>query len=249
MFASQRRDFIVQAVRAGGAVRVAELAAELGVSEMTVRRDLESLSRSARLVRVHGGATAPLGEPPFAEVVVERFVEKNRIGAAAARLVEDGDTVFVDIGTTALQFVRHLRGRELTIVTSNLAVYEELLPESTIELVLLGGVVRRNYRSLVGFLAEDALRRLSADWAILGASGVDEDLSVLDTTTIEVPIKRAMIAAARRVALLVDSAKFGGRGLARVCGPDAIDVVVTDDGVLATTRAALEQAGVEVSIA
>ena len=84
------------------------------------------------------------------------------------------------------------------MITTNLAAYEELLPETSVELVLLGGVVRRNYRSLVGVLAEDALRQLRADVAFLGASGVEDDLAIVDTTMVEVPIKRAMIAAAGR---------------------------------------------------
>jgi DeoR/GlpR family transcriptional regulator of sugar metabolism len=152
----------------------------------------------------------------------------------------------LDIGTTTLQFARHLRGRRLTVITSNMAAYEELLPETSIELVLLGGTVRRNYRSLVGVLAEDALRQLRADVAFLGASGVEEDLSIVDTTMVEVPIKRAMLASAARCVLLVDSAKFGMRGVVRVCGPEDLDVIVTDAEAPVEVRRALDRAGVEV---
>ena len=119
----------------------------------------------------------------------------------------------IDIGTTTLALARHLHGRKLTVITSSLAVVEELLPDPEIELVVLGGIVRRNYRSLVGVLAEDALRQLCADIAFLGASGIRRrDLSVMDTTMVEVPIKRGMIAAARRRVLLADAEKFSMRG-------------------------------------
>ena len=108
---------------------------------------------------------------------------------------------------------------------------------------MLGGVVRRNYRSLVGVLAEDALRQLSADVAFLGASGIREDLSVMDTTMVEVPIKRGMIAASRRTVLLADAAKFEMHGSVRVCGAGELDVVVTDASAGQPGVAALERDG------
>jgi DeoR/GlpR family transcriptional regulator of sugar metabolism len=154
--------------------------------------------------------------------------------------------VIIDVGTTTLQLARVLRGRELTVVTSNLAVIEELLPDPRIELVVLGGVVRRNYRSLVGVLAEDALRQLSADVAFLGASGIRKDLSVMDTTMVEVPIKRGMIAASRRTVLLVDAEKFRMHGSVRICGAGDLDAVVTDAPGEEPGVAALGRAGVEV---
>ena len=240
----QRRQEILNAVRSGSA-QVGDLAAAFGVSEMTVRRDLRDLEREGKLTRVYGGAVSA-DEPSFADVVVERLDQKDRIGAAAAALVHDGETIMLDIGTTTLQLARHLRGRQVTVITSNLAAYEELLPETSVELVLLGGIVRRNYRSLVGVLAEDALRQLRADVAFLGASGVDEDLSVVDSTMVEVPIKRAMLASATRAVLLADSAKFGMRGGVRVCGPEELDAVVTDDDAPRAALEGLEAVGVEV---
>ncbi len=244
MLRAQRRQEILNAVRSGTA-QVTDLAAAFGVSEMTVRRDLRDLEDEGKLTRVHGGAVAA-DEPSFAEVVVERLDRKGRIGAAAAELVQDGQTIMLDIGTTTLQLARHLRGRSVTVITSNLAAYEELLPETSIELVLLGGVVRRNYRSLVGVLAEDALRQLRADVAFLGASGLESDCSVVDSTMVEVPIKRAMLAAATRSVLLADSAKFGMRGVVRVCGPEELDVLITDDEAPEAACAELRRAGVEV---
>jgi len=247
MLPVQRRQEILNAVRAGTS-HVAELASAFGVSEMTVRRDLRDLEREGKLTRVHGGAISP-GEPSFAEVVVERLDQKDRIGAAAAALVADGQTIMLDIGTTTLQLARHLRGRNVTVITSNLAAYEELLPETTVELVLLGGVVRRNYRSLVGVLAEDALRQLRADIAFLGASGVGDDLAVMDDTMVEVPIKRAMLASSAKAVLLADSAKLGMRGSVRICGAGELDAVVTDDEAPAALQDELRAAGVEVILA
>jgi DeoR/GlpR family transcriptional regulator of sugar metabolism len=248
VLAAQRRQQVLRAVRSG-TTQVAELAAAFGVSEMTVRRDLRDLEGEGKLMRVHGGAMSVAAEPSFAEIEVERPAVKDAIGAAAAALVDDGQTIVLDIGTTTLALARHLRGRTLTVITSNLAAYEELLVEATIELVLLGGVVRRNYRSLVGVLAEDALRQLRADVVFLGASGIDAELGILDTTMVEVPIKRAMMDAAERCVLLADSAKFGMSGVVRVCGPERLHTLVTDAGVASQAREAFERAGVEVVVA
>jgi len=247
VLAAQRRQQVLRAVRSG-TTQVTELAAAFGVSEMTVRRDLRDLESEGKLMRVHGGAVSVAAEPSFAEIEVERPAVKDAIGAAAAALVDDGQTIVLDIGTTTLALARHLRGRTLTVITSNLAAYEELLGEESIELVLLGGIVRRNYRSLVGVLAEDALRQLRAEIAFLGASGIGPDLGILDTTMVEVPIKRAMMDAAERCVLLADSAKFGMRGVVRICGPERLHALVTDDGIPLRARAALERAGVEVVV-
>lgn len=244
---AQRRQQILQAVRTGTA-HVSELARAFEVSEMTVRRDLRTLARDGKLERVHGGAVDTVPERPFEEIALRGQAVKNRIGAAAAALVEDGQTVMVDIGTTTLQVARHLRGREVTVVTTSLAVYDELRSDPEVELVLSGGLVRRNYLSLVGVLAEDSLRQLNVDMAFIGTSAIAPDLSVWDTTMIEVPIKRAMIAAANEVVLLADAEKFSMSGAVRICGVSELDQIVTDADIPATSRAAIEEAGIEVTI-
>jgi DeoR/GlpR family transcriptional regulator of sugar metabolism len=245
---AQRRQDILEAVRAGS-THVADLAQSFGVSEMTVRRDLAELARDGKIERVRGGAINAPGEPPFEETVVERREAKDRIGAAAAALVQDGETVMIDIGTTTLMAACHLHGRQITVVTSSLAVYEELVPDPAIELLLPGGLVRRNYRSLVGVLAEDTLRQLQADVCFLGTSGVDSELAVWDSTMIEVPIKRAMIGASDRVVLLADAEKFTSASLVRVCDAADVSTVVTDRPLPPAFQPAIEDNGIEVIIA
>jgi DeoR/GlpR family transcriptional regulator of sugar metabolism len=244
---AQRQQEILRAVRSGS-THVSDLAASFGVSEMTVRRDLRALAREGRLERVRGGAVNATSERPFDEIVVERLEAKDRIGAAAAAQVQDGQTVMIDIGTTTLQAARHLRGRKITVVTTSLAVYEELVPDPDIELILPGGLVRRNYRSLVGVLAESSLRQLKADLLFLGTSAVDAELGVWDTTMVEVPIKRAMIDAAERVTLLADIEKFSMGGLVRVCEADAIDEIITDGPLPDACGPAVADGGIAVTI-
>ncbi len=249
VLAERRHQLILRALRSGGPAAVTDLSEQLGVSPATVRRDLVKLEEEGLLTRVHGGAVVDEGDQPFAEVAEVRVPEKDAIAVQAASMIQDGESVLLDIGTTAYRLARQLHGRRITVITSNLVVYEELADDEDIELVLLGGMVRREYRSLVGFLTEDNLRQLHADWLFLGTSGVRPGGQVMDTTVVEVPVKRAMIRAGERVVLLADRAKFPGTGMAKVCGPEELDMVVTDAPVDAATRSALEEAGVRVVVA
>lgn len=238
---------ILRTLRADGPAAVRVLAERLNVSQATVRRDLVQLHEEGRLTRVYGGAvSAADNDEPFAEVAAVRVREKDDIAAACAEIIKDGETILLDIGTTAHRLAHRLHGRSLTVITSSLAVYEELADDHDIQLVLLGGIVRRSYRSLVGFLTEDALRQVRADRLFLGTSGVRADGQVMDTTVVEVPVKRAMIAASDQVVLIADESKFPGTGMARVCGPGELDIVVTNGTADPGTRAAFADAGVEV---
>ena len=244
---------ITERLASGDSVSVLNLADELGVSPSTVRRDLQSLAASGILLRVHGGA-APvdgrdLGDRPFDLVADEDAIDKGRIAGRAATLVNDGDVVLLDIGTTTRLLARELFGRPITAVTSSLAVLDELRGDTTSEVVLLGGAVRRQYHSLVGSLTEDALRQVRAATVFLSASGVSSDGAVLDTTLVELPPKRGLLRAANRVVLLAGSSKFPGSGSFRVCGMDQIDVLVTTHGADPATLKACRAQGTEVLFA
>lgn len=247
MLPQRRHAEILRCLAKDGSASVTALCAHLATSAATVRRDLIWLEREGVLTRVHGGAVlAPSHERPFDRVAHEDGDVKDIVAAAAARLVRDNESVLLDIGTTTHRLAAHLRGRDITVLTSNLAVYEELADDTAVELILLGGVVRRNYRSMVGFLTEDALRQVRADRVFLGASGVRDDGSVMDDTVVEVPLKRAMLAAADQVVLLADRGKFPGGGLARICGAEEIDVLVTNADTTGRGVTAMREAGAEV---
>jgi DeoR/GlpR family transcriptional regulator of sugar metabolism len=258
----QRHTELVRRLRDGGATSVEDLARTLGVSTATIRRDLSQLDRAGVLVRVHGGAyLSDVADGPregvdpardwyrertFAEVAAAHAPDKDAVAQRAASLVRDGDVLLLDIGTTTVMLARALRGRSVTVITSSLAVLDVLRSDDRVELILLGGMVRRAYHSLVGILTEDALRQVRADRAFLGASGIRADGEVLDTTLIEVPVKRALAAAADQVVLLADRHKFPGTGSLRVCGMRDVDVLVTNDGADPGTLTACAAAGVEV---
>ena len=247
MLPGRRHELILRAVRSEGSATISGLADSLGVSIATVRRDLVMLDEEGLLKRVYGGAASVEDkDEPFADVAAVRADEKDAIARRCAELIKDGETVLLDIGTTAHRVARQLRGRTLTVITSSLAVVEALQDEETIQLVLLGGVLRRDYRSLIGFLTEDNLRQVHADRLFLGTSGVRPDGQVMDTTVVEVPVKRAMIAASDHIVLVADVGKFPGTGMSRVCGPQELDTVVTNATADDRTKTALREAGVTV---
>ncbi|WP_026180888.1 DeoR/GlpR family DNA-binding transcription regulator [Demetria terragena] len=255
----QRHAQILEHLRAHHVVSVEDLARALEVSASTVRRDLQQLHLAGALTRVHGGAAPREHLQPhpvqaweaqedrtFDQAVEEERPDKEVVAAAAAEQVLDGEVVALDIGTTTAAVARHLRGRPITVVTNSLAVLDVLRDDATVELILLGGVVRRSYHSLVGMLTEDALRQVALDRVFLGTSGIDADGRVMDTTIVEVPVKRRLLAAAREVVVLADQRKLPGTGSYQVCGPEQVDMLVTNKGADAETLRACQEAGVKV---
>jgi DeoR/GlpR family transcriptional regulator of sugar metabolism len=247
---ASRHGEILRLVRSSGVVSVEALAENLGVSPSTIRRDLQSLDADGALRRVRGGAgCVPDDEVPFAQVATVAADDKERVARAAAELVVDGEVVLIDIGTTTARLARALRGRRITVITSSLAVVDELRDDPCVELLVLGGILRRNYHSLVGMLTEQALREVRAHRLFLGTSGIDRDGRVHDSTLVEVPVKRAMIEVAGQTVVVADRGKFPGTGLLTVCGPEQVDVIVTNTGADADTLAACAAAGTEIRLA
>jgi DeoR/GlpR family transcriptional regulator of sugar metabolism len=247
MLSSTRQSTILRRLHAEGEVSVQQLADELAVSASTIRRDLDQMGADGLLRRVRGGGSAVEADPiSFAEVDRFATAERDRVARRAADLISDGSVVLLDIGTTTARIARYLRGRRLTVITSSIAVVRELADEDSVEVVVLGGVLRRNYHSLVGALTESALAQVRAQMCFLSASGVRGDGNVMDNTGIEVPVKRAMVAAADRVVLVAGASKFPGTGLLPVCGPDTIHDLVTNVGADQATLDVFTGAGTEV---
>lgn len=250
MLQRERDDLIVRALRLKGTASAAELAQRLGVSTATIRRDLQRLDQSGELRRVHGGAVIDNHvEAPFAVSHDTDAEAKDRIAARAAELVHDGEVLLLDIGTTTLRLARHLHGREITVITSNLAVFDELRSDTAIQLVMLGGMVRRNYQSLVGSLTEEALRQLSVDRLFLSCTGVRPAGYVVDNMMVEAPAKRAMVAAAQAVTLLASPKKFPGTGSLRICRLADLDTIITTKDADRKTLTACRAAGGKVMTA
>jgi DeoR family fructose operon transcriptional repressor len=246
---AERRRRIMDLLREQGVVRVADLVADLGVSEVTVRRDLEGLERRGLLERTRGGAVLPGGAIPAVRAP-ERGVEKRAIGRVAARLVRPGDTVFLNGGTTALEVFRHL-AVPCTVITNNVLVALEPV-NLDVELLLLGGHVRvdPDERTVVGPFATDALRRTFATRALLGVGGVAVEQGITTPVAAEAEIARAMIEQTREQVIVVgDRSKLGAIADFAVCPLGRVDVLVTDAPAVGAVRDALNEADVQVEVA
>ncbi len=232
MQAEQRHKLIAAEIASKGSVRVADLVSLLGVSKMTIRRDLEEMERHSLLRRVHGGAVGSVSssyEPPFAQRAVSAQPSKDRIAQAAAALIKDGDTVILDVGTTTLAVARALHGRSLlTVLTPSLHVAGELASDPGIRLMLTGGLVRAGELSLVGPIAEAAFSELIFDALILGCGGIHPVLGVTEHNLDDARVKRQALESAQLRIVVADHSKIGNVAFARVCPLSEIDILVTN---------------------
>ena len=249
MFAEERKQQILTALRRSPAVRVTDLCRTLGVSVASIRRDLADLQRSGLLKRTHGGAisTGPaMAELSLAAKKDRHHREKAAIAAMAAELIDTGDTIFLDSGSTTREIALHLRHRHgLTVVTNALNIAWELA-SSDVDLVLTGGQMRRGILSQVGPIAERSIRGLHVDKLFLGANGVDLDKGITTPNLVEAQTKRAMVDSAGRVFLVADHSKFGCVTFGHICGLDRIHAVITDDAVSSQIATVIEQRGIAV---
>lgn len=239
MLTAQRRALILESLASGGRT-VVQLAGELLVSESTIRRDLDALALDGKLERKYGGAILTSGsratitdsgreEGSLAQERDRDYDLRVRVAEAAASLVEDGDIIVLDIGLTTPLVARALHGRRITIITANLEVLDEVRADDAIDVVLLGGALRRNYQTLVGSLTEQAVAHLNADIMFLSCTGV-RDEHVLDNMAVEAPIKQALIGASARTVLLAHERKFPGTGAMRICTLEDVDTLITTEG-------------------
>lgn len=231
---------------------VKDLAAHFQVSQITIRKDLEVLQGRGLLHRTHGGALVPssgaLNDPSLQEKEKLHRTEKMRIAQAAVRLVEEGQSILLDSGTTTMAIARALRNfRRLTVITNAVNIAAELA-NSEIEVILTGGTVRKNSFSLVGPLAEETLRHLSADILFLGVDGFDTRLGLSTPNLQEAKVNRVMVEISRKVVAVCDSSKFGRRSLSTIVPPNAIHYVITDKKISKMDIQNLKDAGVSLTL-
>ncbi|MEG3082143.1 DeoR/GlpR family DNA-binding transcription regulator [Sphingomonas sp. PB2P12] len=240
---------ILELARQTGSVTVEALAAEFGVSSQTIRKDLNQLSQVAMLSRVHGGAVTTSGVDNLDHGARRSFASaaKTAIGAAAARLIPDGASLFITIGTTTEAVAQALTGhRNLLVITNNLNVVDILRGTPSIEILTAGGRVRAADRAVVGTLAMDFIRGFKTDFAVIGASGIDGDGTLLDFDVDEVRVSQTIIAQSRKVILAADSSKLHRPAPIRIAGLDAIDYLVIDRLCDPAVLAACHRANVDV---
>jgi DeoR family transcriptional regulator of aga operon len=244
--APERRAHLERRIAADGYLSSAVAAQELGVSEMTVRRDLRMLEEQGSVRRVAGGAALAADGVPFERRDSVGAAQKRAIAELAAREAESAETVALDAGTTVANLVPLLRAN--TVVTHSLPVIEALTRTRSAELIAAGGHYQPDTRSFAGPLTEETLRGVRCDLAFVSATAVDED-GLWGTNALDAAIKRVLAQQSARVVLLADAGKLTRTAPVRIASLEAVDALITDGRADAAVLARFEEAGVEVRIA
>jgi DeoR family transcriptional regulator, aga operon transcriptional repressor len=254
----QRWNELLDLMPSDGQLSVAEAASQLGVSQATIRRDLDQLAEQQLLTRTRGGAVAGhvSYDLPLRYKTARHAPQKQRIGRAAAALVAAGAAVALNGGTTASEVARALATRpdlqdgtgapEVTVVTNAMNIANELVVRQHIKIVVTGGVTRGQSYELIGPFASLVLAELSLDWAILGVDALDPRAGATAHHEGEASINHLMATRAERVMIVADSSKLGQRAFARVCGVDEIDVIVTDRDAAPDALAPFAERGIRI---
>lgn len=234
MSANERKSQIVQILEMKGKIDIVELAEDLSVTPMTIRRDLDALEKQKKLIRTHGGAVLPqllIQEQSF-EMKLAKAIEKKRmIALEAISLIEEHMTIMLDSGTTNFEIAKLLKHKQhLTIVTNDITIAVELM-NSQHEVIVLGGRLQNGIGALYGPLAEQTLKELHVDAFFLGAHAVHPMHGVTTPSLEKAALKKAMINAANNVYLVVDSTKFDQKSFSKVCGLESMTKLITDADV------------------
>jgi DeoR family transcriptional regulator of aga operon len=252
MLIGERRQHILSLIHRDGRVLVSELSESLSISPITIRKDLDYLDNQGKVQRTHGGALSPQGstmmDPSLNEKAHHQVKEKQRIAAAAIKLVKNGQCILLDSGTTVTAIARALREfSNLTIITNAVNIAAEL-SDTGFEIILTGGTLRKNSFSLVGPMAEDMLTQIRADILFLAVDGFDTKIGITTPNILESRVNRAMVNASRKVVAVCDSTKFSRSSMALIVPPTAVQTVITDDQISDASADALRSAGIEVII-
>jgi DeoR/GlpR family transcriptional regulator of sugar metabolism len=257
MLPAQRRRSILEIIETNGSSTIADLSQRFNVSEMTIRRDLQTLDEEGSLLRTHGGAIIATGQ---AAIVEPRYAAKQRLYAtekaaiaqyAADKLVQDGDIIVLEGGTSVTLMAEYLANkRDLTVVTNGLYTTNELrrlLPQAIV--ICTGGILRDVALTFVGPLAEHFFHEFHANKVFLSATGLTMREGYTDPNMLETQVKKAMLNSADSLIMLVDSSKFGVKSLVTVMRPEQATVLVTDEGAPEATLQELQKEGVDIRIA
>lgn len=253
MIAEERRAILLKELNVNGYVQVTELASRLNLCAATIRRDFSLLEKEGLCFRKRGGAIrAAQGvtlELPYEIKQGQRIAEKKRIAEAAAKLVQDGDTLILDAGSTTFALALLLLAKQrITVVTNDLQIACRLASNPNIRLICTGGIARASVFTLQGSQVESFIMNLRVDKTFLGADAIHSDHTMTNVNFEEVPIKQAMLHAASQVYLVADSSKFEKTGFVKVCDLADFTAIITDSGISQDKLKQLQTLGLNVVV-
>lgn len=252
MTIAERHKYILDELSKNGFVSVAELSKDLDVTMVTVRKDLKILEDKGLLYRSHGSATpvSPyVNDRSVNEKKLVRVEEKSRIATLAKDLVEEDDAIIIGSGTTVVAFAQAIpKNKKLTVLTAAMNVTLALIDAPEVEIVQLGGVVRKSSSSVVGHYAEEMLKQFACSKLFLSVDGISLDYGLTTSHMMEAHLNSHMMKAVQKTIVLADSSKFGKKGFGKICNLEDIDMIITDAGIPELYREKLEEMGIEVRL-
>ncbi len=253
MTIAERHKFILDKLSDVGFVNVTDLSRDMNVTTVTVRKDLKILEDKKLLFRSHGSATpvSPyVKDKPVNEKRLVRVDDKQKIVLRTVGLIEENDAIIIASGTTVLALAKAIpQEMKITVITGAMNVSAALLDHQNIEIIQLGGVVRKSSASVVGHYAEDMLLNFGCTKLFLGVDGISSEYGLTTSNMMEAHLNGKMIKAAQKIIVLTDSGKFGKKGFGKICDIDDIDIIITDEGISETYRSQFEERGIEVIVA
>lgn len=246
----ERRDSIIQIIQKNGKVRVDELSERFSVTSVTIRNDLDFLEKKGILHRTHGGALIRKNvyeDPTLEEKQKLHSEEKQRIGQKAVEMIENGDSILLDSGTTTLEISRHIEGKKnLTLMTNAIQIAMDLTGKKDITVMLTGGTIRSESYSLVGPDAESMISNYFFDKLFLGVDGLDIEHGLTTPNPMEAQLNRMMVERAQKVIAVTDSSKFGRHSFSYICDLDVISSLITDKNITEEFEKQLIKRNIEV---
>lgn len=246
----ERRDSIIQILNKEGKVRVDELSEKFSVTTVTIRNDLDFLEKKGILHRTHGGALIRKNvyeDPTLEEKQKLHSEEKQRIGQKAIEMIEDGDSILLDSGTTTLEISRNIESKKnLTVMTNAIQIAMDLTSKSDINVMLTGGTIRKESYSLVGPDAEKMISNYFFDKLFLGVDGLDIEHGLTTPNPMEAQLNRIMVQRAQKVIAVTDSSKFGRHSFSYICDLDVISSLITDKNITEEFERQLFKRNIEV---
>ena len=249
---TERRQSILEIIHEQGSARVENMAKKYAVSEVTIRNDLNYMEGRGLIHRSHGGALLKQNvgyDHPLVEKQHIKMTEKREIAQAAAELIENGDSIILDSGTTTFAMLQYLEHKkDITIITNAVNIAYAAVSQSNIQTLLTGGFLRKRSFSLVGPDAEETLSKYYVDKLFIGIDGLDIEYGISTPNPEEASLNRIMVSISREVIVVADSSKFGRSSLSKICGVDSITKLVTDKSIDPEFKQNLEARGIEVII-
>ncbi|MCA1292764.1 DeoR/GlpR family DNA-binding transcription regulator [Paenibacillus sp. alder61] len=248
--AINRKEEIVKLLKQNGNAKVADLSKLFGVTEETIRRDLDRLEADGVILRTHGGAVLVPKEKGFEPPVLQResihLEQKEAIGKYAASLVEEGEIIALDASTTCLQLVKHLPDRPLTVLTYSLAVVNELIKKKEISVILIGGNFDSDSMAITGMSAENMVEAYHVDKFFFSCQGFDDQRGVSEPYEAHARLKEKILNISDQHILVADSSKFGKKSLIRLLGLEDVDLLITDTKMANSDVQLLKDKGINI---